>query len=77
MGQYSELVTQLPTRAFLAPLEADEQVEVQLGEGASATIRLKAAGELQPGGKREVVFEANGVPQWVALRGGAGAGAGV
>jgi hypothetical protein len=68
VGKYGDLVTKLPTRAFLAPLKEDEEVEVQLSKGTSAVIRFKAVGELQINGKREVFFEANGVPRWVAGR---------
>jgi pyruvate carboxylase len=36
-------------------------------QGVSTHIKLKAAGELQPSGKREVFFEANGVPRVVEV----------
>jgi pyruvate carboxylase len=68
VGQYSDLVTKLPTRAFLAPLKEDEEVEVMLGKGTSAIIKFRAVGELQSNGKREVFFEANGVPRWAGGR---------
>eukprot|EP00955_Chlamydomonas_euryale_P035037 349961-Chlamydomonas_euryale.AAC.11 len=61
--RYSQLVEKLPTRAFLCPLEEDEEVEVELAKGVNAVIKYKAVGELQPNGKREVFFEANGVPR--------------
>ncbi len=36
-------------------------------QGVSSVIKFKAAGELQPSGKRDVYFEANGVPRVVAV----------
>ncbi len=50
--RYSQLIEKLPTRAFLAPLEEDEEVEVELARGVVATIKYKAVGELQPNGGR-------------------------
>jgi pyruvate carboxylase len=38
-----------------------------LHQGVSTHIKLKAAGELQDSGKREVYFEANGVPRVVEV----------
>jgi pyruvate carboxylase len=40
---------------------------VVLAQGVSTHIKLKAAGELQESGKREVYFEANGVPRVVEV----------
>jgi pyruvate carboxylase len=40
---------------------------VLLAQGVSTHIKLKAAGELQESGKREVYFEANGVPRVVEV----------
>jgi pyruvate carboxylase len=40
---------------------------VDLAKGVSAIIKFKAMGELQPNGKREVFFEANGVPRVVEV----------
>jgi len=65
--KYSNLVERLPTRAFLAPLDEDEEIEVEIAKGVSASIRFKAMGELQSNGKREVFFEANGVPRVVEV----------
>ncbi|KAI8467848.1 MAG: pyruvate carboxylase [Monoraphidium minutum] len=65
--RYSNLVEKLPTRAFLTPLAEDEDVEIELAKGVGTHIKLKAAGELQPSGKREVFFEANGVPRVVEV----------
>jgi len=65
--KYSDLIEKLPTRAFLAPLEEDEEVELDLAKGVGATIKYKAVGELQASGKREVFFEANGVPRVVEV----------
>eukprot|EP00878_Enallax_costatus_P025480 GHUV01027260.1.p1 GENE.GHUV01027260.1~~GHUV01027260.1.p1 ORF type:complete len:380 (+),score=161.84 GHUV01027260.1:249-1388(+) len=65
--RYSDLIEKLPTRAFLVPLKEDEEVEIELSKGVSTHIKLKAAGELQDSGKREVYFEANGVPRVVEV----------
>ncbi|WIA32059.1 hypothetical protein OEZ86_002911 [Tetradesmus obliquus] len=65
--RYSDLIEKLPTRAFLVPLREDEEVEIELSKGVSTHIKLKAAGELQDSGKREVYFEANGVPRVVEV----------
>ena len=42
----------LPTRAFLAPMDEDEEIEVELSKGNSVIIKYKALSELQPNGKR-------------------------
>lgn len=65
--KYSDLIEKLPTRAFLTPLEEDEEVEFEIAKGVAANIKYKAVGELQPNGKREVFFEANGVPRVVEV----------
>ncbi|PNH09743.1 Pyruvate carboxylase 1, partial [Tetrabaena socialis] len=65
--RYSDLIEKLPTRAFLTPLEEDDEVEFEIGKGVAANIKYKAVGELQPNGKREVFFEANGVPRVVEV----------
>ena len=64
---YSTFVERLPTRAFLAPLDVDEEMDVVLAKGNTVTIKYKAKGELQPNGTREVFFEANGVPRVVEV----------
>ncbi|KAK9814506.1 hypothetical protein WJX72_007023 [[Myrmecia] bisecta] len=61
--KYSKFTEKLPTRAFLVPLEEDEEVEVELAKGNTVSIKFKAVGEVQPDGTREVFFEANGVPR--------------
>ncbi|KAG2483618.1 hypothetical protein HYH03_017498 [Edaphochlamys debaryana] len=65
--KYSDLIEKLPTRAFLTPMEEDEEVEFEIAKGVGANIKYKAVGELQPNGKREVFFEANGVPRVVEV----------
>lgn len=50
--RFSDLVEKLPTRAFLAPLEEDEEIEVEVAKGVGATIKYKAVGELQANGGR-------------------------
>jgi len=53
--KYSRFTEVLPTRAFLVPLDEDEEIEVVLGKGQSVNVKYKACGELQPDGKRYVV----------------------
>ncbi len=50
--KYSSFTTQLPTRAFLAPMAEDEEIEVDLSKGNTVVIKFKALSELQPNGKR-------------------------
>mmetsp|Transcript_10605 Transcript_10605/g.26883 ORF Transcript_10605/g.26883 Transcript_10605/m.26883 type:complete len:873 (+) Transcript_10605:787-3405(+) len=57
----------LPTKAFLRPLETDEEIVLDLGKGTTANITYKAVGEPQANGCREVFFELNGVPRVVEV----------
>ena len=50
--KYSRFTEVLPTRAFLVPLDEDEEIEVRLGKGQTVSIKYKAMSELQPNGKR-------------------------
>lgn len=50
----SEFTEKLPTRAFLVPLEEDEELEVELSKGNTVSIKYKAISELQPNGTRSV-----------------------
>ena len=75
--RYSRYTSALPTRAFLAPLAEDEEVEVELAPGNTISLRYKATSQLQADGKREVFFEANGIPRAIEVadrRTGAGGG---
>lgn len=45
--QFGDKITNLPTRAFLAPLDEDEEISVQMAKASEVTIRFKAKGELQ------------------------------
>jgi pyruvate carboxylase len=60
---YGNLISNLPTRAFLAPLKEDEEISVDVAKGSQVTIKFRAKGELQESGKREVFFETFGVPR--------------
>lgn len=68
VSDYSTYIEQLPTRAFFAPLDVDEDVDVELAKGNTVNIKYKAKGELQPNGTREVFFEANGIPRMVEVQ---------
>ena len=61
--QFGNQMTNLPTRAFLAPLAEDEEIAVETAPGRIVTVQYKAKGELQANGKREVFFETFGVPR--------------
>ena len=51
----------LPTGAFLAPLDINEEVEVTIEQGKTLIVTLKTVGELErETGVREVYFELNG-----------------
>jgi pyruvate carboxylase len=78
-GKYSRFTAALPTRAFLAPLREDEEVEVELAPGNVVSIKYKAVSPLRADGTRDVFFEANGVPRVVDVadeRAADGGGAG-
>ncbi|CAL8463302.1 g2836 [Coccomyxa elongata] len=66
-ANYSGFTAMLPTKAFLAPMDEDEEIEVELAKGNTVVIKYKALSELQPNGKREVFFESNGVPRVVEV----------
>jgi pyruvate carboxylase len=64
---YSDLSV-LPTRLFLAPLEADEEVSVEIERGKTLIIKLRAVGQLDADGTRLVYFELNGRPRSIRVR---------
>ncbi len=51
-GKYSKYTEAIPTRAFLTPLDEDEEVEVEISKGNITHIKYRAMGELQPNGTR-------------------------
>ena len=48
----SEFTEKLSTRAFLVPMDEDEELEVELSQGNTVTLKYKAISELQPNGTR-------------------------
>ena len=60
-------VAVLPTRLFLAPLEIDEEVSVEIERGKTLIIKLRAVGQLDPDGTRLVYFELNGRPRSIRV----------
>lgn len=50
--KYSKFTDAIPTRAFLVPLDEDEEVEVEISKGNIINIKYRAMGELQPNGTR-------------------------
>eukprot|EP00891_Asterochloris_glomerata_P005106 jgi/Astpho2/5106/fgenesh1_pm.00073_%23_5_t len=65
--RYSRYTEALPTQAFLAAMEEDDEIEVELSPNQNVIIKFKAVGELQPNGTREVFFETNSVPRVVEV----------
>lgn len=59
--------SRIPTRAFVTPMEQDEEISVVMNKGRIAYIKFKALGELLPGNEREVFFELNGLPRVVRI----------
>lgn len=55
-GKYSKFTEAIPTRAFLTPLDEDEEVEVEISKGNITHIKYRAMGELQPNGTRYPLF---------------------
>jgi len=55
-GKYSKYTEAIPTRAFLTPLDEDEEVEVEISKGNITHIKYRAMGELQPNGTRSGFF---------------------
>ena len=53
----SEFTEKLPTRAFLVPLDEDEELTVELSKGNTITIKYKAISELQPNGTRHGLLQ--------------------
>lgn len=64
--RYSD-VSVLPTRHFLAPVEVDEEIAVEIERGKTLIIKLKAIGELNDNGTRLVYFELNGRPRSIRV----------
>ena len=52
--KYSKFTDAIPTRAFLVPLDEDEEVEVEISKGNIIHIKYRAMGELQPNGTRSL-----------------------
>lgn len=50
--KHSKFTDAIPTRAFLVPLDEDEEVEVEISKGNIIHIKYRAMGELQPNGTR-------------------------
>ena len=50
--KYSKFTDAIPTRAFLVPLDEDEEVEVEISKGNIIHIKYRAMGELQANGTR-------------------------
>lgn len=58
----------LPTRFFLAPLEINDEIQVELEQGKILIVKCLAIGDLSPqNGTREVYFELNGEMRKVSV----------
>jgi len=64
--RYSD-VSLLPTRAFLAPLRINEEINFEIERGKTLVVKLTAVGELDDQGRREVYFELNGQPRTILV----------
>ena len=51
-ARYSKFTEALPTRAFLQPLDEDEELDVEISKGNVINIKYRAVGELQANGTR-------------------------
>ena len=65
--RFSDLLPQVPTRAFLEGLEVDKELCIEVDKGRQLYVTLKAVGELLPNGRREVFFNLNGLPRLVEV----------
>ena len=65
--RFSDLLPQVPTRAFLEGLEVDKELRIEVDKGRQLYVTLKAVGELLPNGRREVFFNLNGLPRLVEV----------
>jgi pyruvate carboxylase len=64
--EYSDLSV-LPTSAFFYGLKPSEEVTVSIEEGKTLFIRLINVGAVEPDGRRNVVFELNGVARQTSV----------
>eukprot|EP01135_Chromosphaera_perkinsii_P004301 Nk52_evm13s276 gene=Nk52_evmTU13s276 len=67
-GEYSGALTKLPTHNFFAGMEVGEEVFVQIDKGKSLDIVLKAVGDMDKSGHREVFFTLNGQPRTLYIQ---------
>ncbi|KAH8066829.1 pyruvate carboxylase [Aureococcus anophagefferens] len=59
-------LSNLPTRAFVEPLDVGEELELSLGQGVTVNVKLTGMGDLdEKKGTRECFFEVNGFPRSV------------
>lgn len=67
LAKYGDL-SLLPTRAFIEPLEAGEEIDITIERGKHLLIKLLGVGSLDATtGSREVFFELNGFPRSVKV----------
>eukprot|EP00126_Sphaerothecum_destruens_P000010 Sdes_comp10015_c0_seq1m1598 len=64
-SQYSSGLTALPSHVFFCGLEPGEEVVVEIEKGKNLDIKLKAVGDLDKTGHREVFFELNRQPRTI------------
>ena len=59
-------LSNLPTRAFVEPLDVGEELELSFGQGVTVNVKLTGMGDLdEKKGTRECFFEVNGFPRSV------------
>lgn len=60
-------VGDLPTHLFLNPLKVGDEVEIEMGPGKVATLRLTFIQDIRDDGTRIVIFEVNGEPWYMPV----------
>jgi len=60
-------VSVLPTRQFIHGLDVGEEASVELERGKTLFLKLKAIGDLDKNGEREVYFDLNGLPRTIKV----------
>ncbi len=60
-------ISLVPTPAFLYGMQPSDEITVEIEEGKTILIKLFAIGEIEPDGRRPLLFELNGQPRPVRI----------
>jgi pyruvate carboxylase len=60
-------VSLIPTLAFFYGMQPGDEITVEIEEGKTLLIKLFAIGEIEPDGRRPLLFELNGQPRPVRI----------